>query len=275
MNKINLNLYRSNIYNKVGLKEAPHYGEDGVIEKIFEVIEKKKSPFIVEFGETRSLGTTTRAFRIRYKSKSLYFTGKIGLFSKILNVIDIVLLIIKKRSINYVKFFFNLPKQIFCTELNIIEIFKKNSVPKEFDILTIDIDSNDYYIARKILNQGYRPSLLILEYNPNIPIHKSLAIKNVINFPNKKIYGASFLAINNLANLNNYHLVHISGFCNLFYIRKEFIDFFEPPNINDEFTGTREKVLKYIEKYCMRDFIPSWLNSNELTEDDFIFFEKI
>ena len=84
---INLNDFRENIYQNEGLRECPHYGEDGVILKIFEIIKPNKKPLIIEFGETRSLGTTTRSFRIKYKSRSIYFTGDLTFKSTLLTFI--------------------------------------------------------------------------------------------------------------------------------------------------------------------------------------------
>ena len=68
---INLNNYRKNIFQNYGVKECPYYSEDGVILKIFEEVNISKKPVVVEFGEHRVLGTTTRAFRIKYFSKSI------------------------------------------------------------------------------------------------------------------------------------------------------------------------------------------------------------
>ena len=44
---INLNEYRENIYHKYGIRECPHYGEDGVIFKIFDEIGSSKKPLII------------------------------------------------------------------------------------------------------------------------------------------------------------------------------------------------------------------------------------
>ena len=68
---IDLSNYKKNIYQNYGFRECPFYGEDGVIEKIFSQIGVSELPTCVEFGELRVLGTTTRSFRIRYKSKSV------------------------------------------------------------------------------------------------------------------------------------------------------------------------------------------------------------
>ena len=81
---VNLNDYRKNTYFNYGIKECPHYSEDGVIEKFFEVVGQDQKPFVVEFGETRSLGTTTRAFRIGNVSRAVYFAGSIDLYSCLL-----------------------------------------------------------------------------------------------------------------------------------------------------------------------------------------------
>ena len=78
---INLNDFRKNIYHNYGVKECPHYSEDGVIKKIFYEIGLESKPFTIEFGETRSLGTTTRAFRIGYLARAVYFVGNIDFYS--------------------------------------------------------------------------------------------------------------------------------------------------------------------------------------------------
>ena len=70
---IDLNKFRRNIYTNSGVKPCPGYGEDGVILEIFKHIGVSQNPICIEFGELRVLGTTTRAFRINYLAKALYF----------------------------------------------------------------------------------------------------------------------------------------------------------------------------------------------------------
>ena len=114
---INLNDYRQNIYHNEGIYECPHYSEDGVILKIFEIIGVNKNPLIIEFGETRSLGTTTRAFRIKYKSPSIYFTGNLNIRSRLLNLIDILKVTYNYTDPQYLKFIFNMPFKFFVTPM--------------------------------------------------------------------------------------------------------------------------------------------------------------
>ncbi len=51
----------------------------------------------------------------------------------------------------------------FITAENIENIFKSADVPVEFDLLSIDIDRNDYYVWSAITH--YKPRVIIIEYN--------------------------------------------------------------------------------------------------------------
>ena len=276
--KINLNDYRKNIYQNDGVFECPHYSEDGVILKIFKEIGINKNPLIVEFGEHRSLGTTTRSFRINYKSRAIYFSGDLGFKSYYLNILDIFKITLKRKSIIYLKFLFNMPFKYFATPNSTIELFKKKRV-EEIEILTIDIDSYDYYITKKVLQENYRPKLLILEYNPSLGYNDSITYPFVSNNKpvpiNKRAYGCSFNAIDTLAKKNGYSLVHISGFCNLFYLQNKDAIRFKKPNLSEELIKNNKEVTVFINKYCQKGFIPSWLSSPELDTQDLMFFDKL
>lgn len=271
---LNLKEFQQNIYHNAGLNECPHYGEDGVILKIFEKIKPSKKPLIIEFGETRSLGTTTRSFRIKYKSRAIYFTGDLSIKSTLLNILDVLKITVRNFNFQYLKFLFNLPFKYFVTPNNIIELFEKNKVDN-IDILTIDIDSYDYFIAKKILENSYMPKLLILEYN------YSLGYKNSITFPfpvpecmstNKRAFGASYNALFNLASSFNYKLIHISGFCNLFFIRNDYKDYFLSPDLNTDLIKNNDDIIKFLKNHCQKGFIPSWFNEQELKDSDLINF---
>lgn len=275
---INLNNYRRNIYHRFGLRECPHYGEDGVILKIFDVIGVNEKKLIIEFGENRSLGTTTRAFRIRYASKAVYFASGLTLKSKLLNVLDIFRAVAKSFDLRMFKFFLSMPFDFFVTPNNIIGLFSKLAV-NSIDILSVDIDSYDYYVTEKILLEGYKPRLVILEYNPSLPLRSKLSIP----FPpsikfgegNRRIYGASYGAINDLMSHYGYTLIHVSGFCNLFYIENKDANLFVVPNIELEATVDRESIESFIEKYCQKDFIPSWMIDPPLDQQDLLHFKNI
>lgn len=266
---IDLNKYRRNVYQNYGFKECPYYGEDGVILKIFETVPVNKNPKVVEFGEHRALGTTTRSFKIKYFAESLYFAGDISLKTYYLNIIDILKISITK-NILYLKFFLNLPFRYFVNIKNIIRLLKIKKI-KNLDIFCIDIDSYDYFIIKEVLENKIYPSLFIVEYNPSLPVNKSLSLTTSYNNKNKKnkrIYGASFLAMYNLFKKYEYKLIHISGFCNLFFIKKDFSNNFAEPDFNLEIPKNDEEVKNYIIKFCQPGFIPSWLGERKLNSDD-------
>lgn len=57
--------------------------------------------------------------------------------------------------------------EAFITAENIEELFSRAKVPAEFDLLSIDIDRNDYWVWRKI--EQSRPRAVVIEYNAMFP----------------------------------------------------------------------------------------------------------
>ena len=55
----------------------------------------------------------------------------------------------------------------FFTPSNIVSLLQKYNVNKNLDVLSVDADYDDFYITREILLAGYRPRVLINEYNTN------------------------------------------------------------------------------------------------------------
>ncbi|GHT83606.1 hypothetical protein FACS189467_9020 [Bacteroidia bacterium] len=51
----------------------------------------------------------------------------------------------------------------FITAENIENLFREVNVPSEFDLLSIDIDRNDYYVWDAI--KSYNPRVVVIEYN--------------------------------------------------------------------------------------------------------------
>jgi hypothetical protein len=54
----------------------------------------------------------------------------------------------------------------FITAENICSVFDKYAVPREFDLLSIDIDGNDYWVWRAL--EGYTPRVVVIEYNASL-----------------------------------------------------------------------------------------------------------
>ena len=277
--KIDLNNFRENIFQHVGLRPCPCYGEDGVLIKIFDEIGVSKKPNCIEFGELRSLGTTTRAFRITQLARALYFSGSMDSRSVWLNIIDVFKASWNFKSLRFLKFFCSMPSKGFATPHNIAKKVRTfTNQPSNIDLFVIDIDSFDYEIMRSVLEDNIRPRVVVVEYNPSLPPDVPIFWPYELERKkdtNPRLYGASFMAWEMLMSKQKYSLVHVSGFCNLIYIRDDIEHCFKQPCIKNEITDTKEKVLAFCRDYCLPNFRPSWCDSAELSKDDLDTLTKI
>ncbi len=55
----------------------------------------------------------------------------------------------------------------FVTRENITDLFSKLGVPAEFDLLSLDVDQNTFYLWETL--EKYRPRVVVVEYNAAIP----------------------------------------------------------------------------------------------------------
>ena len=97
-------------------------GEDGITMKLIELIYNgnNDNKFYVEFGVGDGIECNTRILREYYNWKGLQIDGS--------NENDK----------------FNLRKE-FITKENVVELFRKYNVPQNINLLSVDIDFNDFY----------------------------------------------------------------------------------------------------------------------------------
>lgn len=114
----------------------------------------------------------------------------------------------------------------FVTAENINETLLDNNMSGEIDLLSIDIDSNDYWVWKSIT--AVNPRVLVMEYNAAFGLH-SMTIKYDPNFHFQKTYhknplyfGASLKALAKLAKSKGYILVacDVHGH-DAFFVRKD------------------------------------------------------
>ena len=55
--------------------------------------------------------------------------------------------------------------QAFITAENVVSILRGYGIPPSFDLLSVDIDMNDYWVLRALLVAGYSPRVVIVEVN--------------------------------------------------------------------------------------------------------------
>lgn len=93
-------------------------------------------------------------------------------------------------------------------------LLSRTGIPKDFDLLSIDIDGNDYYAWEAV--EKYRPKFVIIEFNPTIA--------NSILFVQKKragiAQGASPASLVELGKRKGYELI-ATTYLNLLFVAKE------------------------------------------------------
>jgi len=190
----NLINYRKRIYSQTI--------EDGIIEGIFENI-GTSNKYFVEFGAWDGVAfSNTANLRINEGWNGLLLEGNKD----------------KADKLNYIK-------HAFLTAENINEHFEKNNVPKVFDLLSIDLDGNDYWIWNAIDENRFRARVVVVEFNCNIPNQNdSIAIKYTPELdstvPSINYYGASLSAFKKLGEEKGYSLIYRVNNHNLFFVDK-------------------------------------------------------
>jgi hypothetical protein len=113
-------------------------------------------------------------------------------------------------------------QQEFITVENINSLFKKYDVPDSFDMLSLDIDGNDYWIWKE-LSPRYRPRVVVVEFNANVDPEASLSIAYDATFKwdGSAYYGASLGAFKKLGESKGYELIGCeSAGVNAFFVDK-------------------------------------------------------
>jgi len=112
-------------------------------------------------------------------------------------------------------------KAEFIIRENINSLFEKYNVPNKFDLLSIDLDGNDYWIWKEI---NYDPNVVIIEFNAHFDADSRVVIEydptHVFDFT--YAYGASFRAMVELAESKGYYLYNQHEFVDLIFVKKEF-----------------------------------------------------
>ena len=112
----------------------------------------------------------------------------------------------------------------YLTRDNILESMRF----KNIGCLSLDIDGNDYWILKKIINENICPEVIITEYNASF-LYKSISVPYDESFDRKTkhisgfYHGASLSAFYKLLRVKNYHLVKIIGGANAVFVNEDII----------------------------------------------------
>jgi len=116
-------------------------------------------------------------------------------------------------------------KEEFITAENICELFSKYETPLEFDLLSIDVDGNDIWILESIFKGGFKPRVIINEFNGCLPVgvNKVMKYNPTHTWGNNDYYGGSFEAFKLLCSDYGYVLVHQVATTNMIFIREDIV----------------------------------------------------
>lgn len=218
---------------KYGHKVYSQNDEDGIIREIFNRIGVTNKVFI-ELGIGDGLENNTLA---------LLFDNWKGLWvdsssESIKRIRKFYATIIKIGQLKVVK--------EFLTADNINELLLTNTYSRDIDLLSIDIDGNDYHILRAI--KSINPRVIVLEYNAKFspPLIFCMDYQKEHKWLGDDCQGASLKFLE--MNLPEYCLVgcNITG-SNAFFVKKELVEdkFFSPFTAENHYEPSRYYLTSY------------------------------
>jgi hypothetical protein len=209
-NQKNLSRYAFQVFSQ--------FGEDGMIAEIFKRIGTESRTFL-EIGVGDGLENNT-VYLLQQGWDGYWFEGEV-------------------KNIQHIEKHFHDPisrgklqlKQAFITAENIAQLIQQQDIPSEFDLLSLDIDRNTYWLWNAL--PELRPRVMVVEYNAQIPAEVDWKVEYVADkqWNNTSYFGASLKAYELLGRQFGYSLVGctVSG-VNAFFVRNDLCaDKFEAP----------------------------------------------
>jgi len=188
-------------------------GEDGIIDFLITKLLRSNKHFI-EIGTSNGLANNTAYLALVKKFSGIMVEGNR----------------LHSRNTKFIYNVFNkgvVPFNSFVTVENIEELLRM-STTKSPDFFALDIDGNDFYLAKSILRSGFRPSIFVVEYNSNFGPEKAVSIPYTPDFDYSKAhesrlyYGASIKAWCCLFSEFGYEFISVeSNGINAFFILRD------------------------------------------------------
>jgi hypothetical protein len=206
-----------------GFRVYSQFDEDGILAEIFRRI-GESSRIFVEFGAGDGLENCT-AFLLFQGWKGLWIEGDPGKVDRIRSL--------RAAEIETGRL---VARCAFVTVDSIDSVISSAGFGGEIDLLSVDIDGNDYHVLERI--ESVRPRVVCVEYNSKFPPPvKWVMPRNDGHVWDKTDYsGASLSALDELMGRRGYALVgcSIAG-VNAFFVRKDlaagkFAEPFDPEN---------------------------------------------
>ena len=196
---------------RFGYKVFSESDEDGIIDEIFRRIGIEQHTFF-EFGVGNGSQNNTVNLLIQ-GWRGYWIEGSPDNME-----------VIGKRLASYLRAAQLTALQEFITRDTINKLIKRLGVPQTIDLLSIDIDGNDYWIWEAI--QGISPRVVVIEYNGTLrPPHSVvMEYRDDHVWDGTSYFGASLVAMEKLGAKKGYSLVgcNFTG-VNAFFVRNDLL----------------------------------------------------
>ena len=203
--------------SKFAQNVTSQYGEDGIIEKVLGII-GVNDKWCVEFGSWDGKACSNTYHLITGKSYSaVLIEGNPKRYKDLLKTFG------DNDCVTTLNAFVG-----FNSKDGLDSILKETDIPTDFDVLSIDIDGNDYHVWKAIRN--YKPKVVVIEFNPTIPP----TVEFVQSADKRFMHGSSLLSITKLAKSKGYELVCTTT-TNGIYVDEKYFKLF---GIKDNSVGT-------------------------------------
>jgi hypothetical protein len=228
----NLTSFRElKIKRKLFSNQPSQSGEDGVLLWAIDKIPKEnRNGWCCEFGAWDGI----------HLSNTYFFVVKRGYKSVMIEADPEKYKELQKNYKEFDSVLIN--TKVGCGENDSLDkILSQTNIPIEFDILSIDIDGDDYFVWKAM--SKYKPTIVIIEINLNLKPEIEQINDSAADFK-IGITGTSARSMTQLAEKKGYVILAHVG-TNMIYVRKEFLNLYydEPINIEDVFTYENHKHL--------------------------------
>jgi len=175
-------------------------GEDGILQELLRRLESR-SHWVCEFGAWDGIACSNTFRLVEQGDKAVYIEARDDYFTQLLETC--------KTRPNIYPIHARVETEGDST---LDALLSTTDIPKDFDILSIDIDSSDYQVWKSV--SEYSPKIVVIEINSAIsPLNETHI------YSDTNLEGTSFLPMLRLGQEKGYTLVCHTG--NLIFIRND------------------------------------------------------
>ena len=196
--------YTNKFYRRYRKNKYSQNGEDGIIGELLKRLDIKDG-WVCEFGAWDGKHLSNTFLLIESGFRGVFIEGDPQKFKDLEKTVTQFSQIIPINS--YVDY--------NDSENSLDNLLNRTEIPKDFDVLSIDIDSYDYQVWKSLKN--YNPKIVIVEINSSIHTTNTLHIHE-----EGKYQGTGFRPMFDLGYEKGYKFVLHTG--NMIFVREDLFD---------------------------------------------------